>query len=32
MNLADKLSALVLHNEKILDGKYGNYGFSDNKN
>mmetsp|Transcript_17957 Transcript_17957/g.15684 ORF Transcript_17957/g.15684 Transcript_17957/m.15684 type:complete len:203 (-) Transcript_17957:358-966(-) len=29
LGLADKVNHLVISNEKIMDSKYGNYGFSD---
>lgn len=27
--LSEKVSTLILHSERIMDGKYGNYGFGD---
>ena len=28
-SLIDKINGTILHNERILDGKFGNYGFGE---
>jgi len=29
LNLSEKVSSMLINNEKLMDSKYGNYGFSD---